>query len=167
MSDIPHPREIAQAALEIIPFIMRVMSAEIRSGGHDLSAGNMGLLGQLNEAPATLGHLATVNRVSAPTMSNTVTVLEERGLVRRVRDTEDRRIVRVEITDAGRKLLKDIDRYTAERISEFLEPLTDDERVTLLSGLRLLSQTFAKAMGSYRPMERIGHGSISEDQDEA
>lgn len=164
MNTSPHPREIAQAALEIIPFIMRVMSAEFRASGYDLSAGNLGLLGQLNEAPATLGHLAAINRVSAPTMSNTITVLEDRGLVRRVRDGHDRRIVRVEITDAGRALLKEVDRFTAERISEFLEPLNDDERVTLLKGLRLLSQTFAKAMGSYRPLERIGNDTVSDKE---
>ena len=48
-----------------------------------------------------LGELAQRERVTAPTMSNTVAALVENGYVSRVPDDGDRRRVYVEITDAG------------------------------------------------------------------
>lgn len=48
-----------------------------------------------------LGELAQRERVSAPTMSNTVGALSENGYVVRIPDEDDRRRVYVEITDAG------------------------------------------------------------------
>lgn len=48
-----------------------------------------------------VGELAHRERVSAPTMSNTVDALVVSGLVVRVPDETDRRRVYIEITDAG------------------------------------------------------------------
>ncbi|WP_243229555.1 MarR family winged helix-turn-helix transcriptional regulator [Microbacterium sp. CIAB417] len=48
-----------------------------------------------------IGELAQRERVTAPTMSNTVAALVEDGYVTRVQDEDDRRRVQVEITDAG------------------------------------------------------------------
>ena len=55
--------------------------------------------------PVTIGGLAAAEQVRVPTMSRLVDSLEARGLVRRVPDETDRRVVRVEATEAGRALL--------------------------------------------------------------
>ncbi len=49
----------------------------------------------------SLGELAQRERVTAPTMSSTVTALLEEGYVTRVQDEQDRRRVQVDIPDAG------------------------------------------------------------------
>jgi DNA-binding MarR family transcriptional regulator len=55
--------------------------------------------------PVTLGHLAEAERVTAPTMSKIVRRLEEKGLVTRTVDVDDRRIQRVSLSRAGAKLI--------------------------------------------------------------
>lgn len=53
----------------------------------------------------TLGDLSAVERVKPPSMTKIVASLEEAGLVSRTTDQLDRRIARVDLTVAGRRLL--------------------------------------------------------------
>lgn len=147
MSTIPSSRDIARHALDIIPYMMRVMSAEMRASGLDISPAQMGLMGMLTVSRYTLGDLATLNHVSAPTMSNSITVLEERGWVIRERSSEDRRVVWVSLSGQGRKVLDEIDDYTRNRISSFVEVLSATEKTALMEGLTLLNRTFKTAFG--------------------
>jgi DNA-binding MarR family transcriptional regulator len=55
------------------------------------------------EGPMTAGRLATRARLSPGAMTALLDRLEERGLARRTRDTEDRRRVLVEVTPELRK----------------------------------------------------------------
>src|SRR5437588_12070837 len=58
------------------------------------------------DGPVTLGELAALESVQPPTMTRIVVALEEQGLVLREADPADRRIARVHVTTAGRKLLE-------------------------------------------------------------
>lgn len=57
--------------------------------------------------------------------------LEKRGLVRRVRDDQDRRHYFVEITTAGKKIIKSFFPGHAARIREVMSRLTGDEQEEL------------------------------------
>lgn len=137
---------VAHSILDIIPLVMRVMAAEIRASGRALSSAHTPLLGMLQYRPYTLSDLAERNSVSAPTMSNTVTAMEERGWVSRRRSESDRRVVWIEITEEGRAALEDIQNHVAKRISGLLSDLTPDEQEQLAVGLRLLRDSFAAAL---------------------
>jgi DNA-binding MarR family transcriptional regulator len=56
--------------------------------------------------PLALGDLAAAEQVRPPTMSRLVASLEAEGLVVRVRDAQDQRVVRVCATPAGARMLK-------------------------------------------------------------
>lgn len=56
--------------------------------------------------PLTLGDLAAREQVAPPTITRAVTALEADGLVIRRIDPTDRRVARVEVTPAGRRLLE-------------------------------------------------------------
>jgi DNA-binding MarR family transcriptional regulator len=56
--------------------------------------------------PMPIGQLATLEQVSAPAITKTVTALEAAGLVRRSRSTDDRRVVLVSATARGRARLE-------------------------------------------------------------
>jgi DNA-binding MarR family transcriptional regulator len=62
--------------------------------------------------------------------------LEQRGLVARDRDPDDRRRQRVALTAAGRALLRDLGPVAERSQSEFLDALSRSERATLVSLLR-------------------------------
>src|SRR5881628_90731 len=56
--------------------------------------------------PLSLTRLAAAEQVSPPAMTKTVAALEATGLATRRRSTDDRRIVLVRATPAGRRLLE-------------------------------------------------------------
>lgn len=54
----------------------------------------------------TMGELAAAEQVTPPTMTRLVASLAEAGLVERVPDPTDGRVVRVHATEAGRRVLE-------------------------------------------------------------
>ena len=83
------------------------------------------------DGPLTLGELAGLERVQPPTITSAVARMEEQGLVLRRVDECDRRIHRVEITTAGRKLLDKSRSRKNAYLERRLHALSDDERATI------------------------------------
>lgn len=139
--------EIAQKILDIIPFVMRVMASEMRRAGFDIAPNQVSLLGILEDGPRTLTELAQLHSVSAATMSNTVTALEERGWVVRRRSEVDRRVVFVELSPEGQHIGDEIDAHTIQRITELLSDLDPREGELLIAGLSILGEKFIASLG--------------------
>jgi len=101
--------------------------------GDNVSDAHFAVLACLRAGRLPIGELAQRERVSAPTMSNTVDALAEAGLVIRVPSEDDRRRVYIEITDAGTAIVtatvQKRDAALATALSEF--DFTDDELRTL------------------------------------
>lgn len=87
-----------------------------------------------------MGELAQRERVSAPTMSNTVDALAESGHVVRVPDENDRRRTYIEITDAGIAVVAATVQKRDAALAEALAELdfTDDELRTLRDASALM-----------------------------
>src|SRR5437762_7983842 len=98
-------RESARDILEIIPLVMRTVAAELRAAGELSAPAHFGLLSLLIERPRMLTELAALQGVSLPTMSSSISAMVERGWARRTAPAEDRRIVMIEATTAGRAAL--------------------------------------------------------------
>ncbi len=95
------------------------------------------------KGPLTLGELASYEGVQPPTVTAAVGRLEQQGLVVRHTDADDRRVVRVEITRAGRTLLaRNRSRKTAF-LAQRLAALTDDERARLAAAVDVLERVLA------------------------
>ena len=73
----------------------------MRSGAHELSRTEVGVLSTLSEGPRRITELAQTEALAQPTVTQLVDKLEGRGLVSRARSDEDGRVVIVEITPAG------------------------------------------------------------------
>ncbi|HKK08538.1 MAG TPA: MarR family transcriptional regulator [Gemmatimonadota bacterium] len=138
-------RTVAGQFLEIIPLVMRMVAADLRGSDRSVRPAHFRLLGALGRRPRTLGELADMQAVSAPTMSNTITTLEGYGWVERRRSEEDRRVVRVQITEEGRSVLRRVRDHMLERTARVLEPLSPDERRRLVGGLGILKRMFERA----------------------
>ncbi|PWT84195.1 MAG: hypothetical protein C5B57_05295 [Blastocatellia bacterium] len=162
-------RETAREILTIMPLVMRTVAAELRSAGEFPAPAHFPLLMMLNEQPRTLTELAGLRGVSLPTMSNSITALVQRGWVRRMPpgampahapsglwsratrgdgrldtiETNDRRIVRVEVTPAGRAALERVARSAEAHLADVLAPLDPLSRRRLQAGLGVLKRVFA------------------------
>ncbi|HEX6498982.1 MAG TPA: MarR family transcriptional regulator [Micromonosporaceae bacterium] len=94
----------------------------------------------VREGPQKLTELAHHQGVSQPGMTQLVTRLERDGLVRRTPGCDDRRVVLVEATDAGRDLLTRRRGERAASLGRLLDRLDDDDRVALRNALPALTR---------------------------
>lgn len=139
--------DAARQILGIIPLVMRVVAADLRHSEHCLMPAQFRLLGMLSHRTWTLSELAEVQAVSLPTMSNTITTLEERQWVTRQRSPEDRRVVLVQLTPEGRAVIEGAHHHAQERIAQMLAPLSDEQRESLQQGLEILRTVFEASLG--------------------
>ncbi|MGB3713858.1 MAG: MarR family transcriptional regulator [Candidatus Promineifilaceae bacterium] len=146
---------LARQILEIIPPVMRMLSADIRGSGHLPSPAQFGVMVTLAYHSCNLSSLADDQGVSLPTMSSTINTLEERGWVRRTRSTVDRRVVIVELTEAGLDQLLIIRCYAEERLMALLGSITDVERDSLTAGLSVMKSIFDVTEGQISQKEGI------------
>ncbi len=82
--------------------------------------------------------LAAAVGISRPTSTGVVTTLERRGWVRRSRTSEDGRLVRVSLTDAGRRKIEHLfPRFNAEEVelTDHLDPQEQERLAALLRSM--------------------------------
>ena len=137
---------LARQILEVVPLVMRTVSAEMRQTDPFLVTSHFRLLWLLRHCSLSLSELAEHQAVSLPTMSNSITILEERGWARRTRSEVDRRVVLIEITDEGRAVLAHVEAQMEQRVAEIIASLDETEQTTISSGLRMLRDMFMKAI---------------------
>ena len=95
---------------------------------HDLTSGQFGVLETLYHlGPLHQGALGDKLLQSKGNISTIITNLEDRDLVERRRDPDDRRYVQVHLTDAGRTLIADIFPDHVQQIVDTFGVLTDEE----------------------------------------
>jgi DNA-binding MarR family transcriptional regulator len=150
-TDHEQPREpkesIPHLILEALPLTMRVLSAQMRDTQHGLTTSHMPVLAALDMRPRTQSELADMMSVSGATMSNTLTALEERGWIERVRSREDRRQVHVHLSDAGKRALHESIAEMEQYILRLFSGLDDAQRARLIDGLIVLRDVFYEALG--------------------
>jgi DNA-binding MarR family transcriptional regulator len=115
---------------------------------YGLSHGEWKVLSSLRRAGPpyrrSAGDLARIADLSTGAMTNRLDQLEEGGLVRRLRDPDDRRGVLVELTDRGRVIWEEALGVQAEKEALFTAALTAREREQLNGLLRRLMLEFEK-----------------------
>ncbi len=100
-----------------------------RDPDNQLSIGAIGVLGALiREGDTTIGRLAACERVQPPSMTRTVSCLEDGGYVVRRASESDGRIVLVSISDKGRETLLADRRRRDAWLARELKKLTPEER---------------------------------------
>jgi DNA-binding MarR family transcriptional regulator len=90
------------------------------------------------DGPLTMRGLAEAMDVSQASATGIVDRMEQRGLVERRRDDEDRRVVRVTLTDEGRRLVSGMTAERRDHLAAMLDTLTDEELAGFLLGSRAM-----------------------------
>lgn len=136
-------RTDAGLAAELRVGVMRLRRrlAGERHPDNDLSLGQMAVLGLLlRRGDLTIGELARLERVQPPSMTRTVTCLEELGTVTRRPHETDGRVVVVALTERGREfVLADRKRRDAW-LAVQLTHLTPEERDALRRAAPILDR---------------------------
>src|SRR3954469_8854466 len=111
-------RETARDILEIIPLVMRTVAAELRAAGELPAPAHFGLLSILSVRARMLTELASIQGVSLPTMSSSISAMVERGWVKRSAPGDDRRVVMIEVTAPGRAALERVSRAAEAHLAD-------------------------------------------------
>src|SRR4051812_40967992 len=81
-----------------------------------------------NEGPRMMRELAEHLTVAVNSMTSIVDGLERKDLARRQRSAEDRRVIRVELTEAGQVMYRSIADVNSRLFRSMLGALTEDEQ---------------------------------------
>jgi DNA-binding MarR family transcriptional regulator len=88
--------------------------------------------------PMSMSAIAEALDISVASATGVIDRMEARGLVKRRRHAEDRRVVLVEPAAGGRKVFGDIDNRRRKGLAVLLARLSDEELTSLLIGHRAL-----------------------------
>jgi len=86
----------------------------------------------LQRGSPTMGELSEAISVPLSTATRMAHWLADNGLVERASDPDDRRIVRIALTDNGRAFLEAVERHMADKAGKVLDCLTGEEQAALL-----------------------------------
>jgi DNA-binding MarR family transcriptional regulator len=116
----------------------------MRSGAHELSRTEAGVLSTLTGGPRRITELAQTEALAQPTVTQLVDKLEGRGLVSRSRSGDDGRVVLVEITAAGSERLEELRAEIRANMREALVDLPDAELTELVHAGETLGSLIEK-----------------------
>jgi DNA-binding MarR family transcriptional regulator len=147
MLTISSPEKVAGELRPLLLRINRRLRREALPTG--ATVGQIALLVIIRDRPGIgVRELAALERMSAPAMSGYVDRLEAAGLVARTPVAGDRRRVGLELTGAGRKLVRSARAMRTEWLAARLRRLTDEQLAALEAALEPLSAILADEQGA-------------------
>ena len=107
----------------------------------DLTPSQRSMLASLeHHGPLRMGELASIEKISAPSISGIVGRLEDRGLVAREADPKDARSTLVRSTPEASSILNTVRQQRSAFLASRMETLTEAEVTTLIDATELLKR---------------------------
>lgn len=136
----PRGERTAGRLLDVTMLLMRSISAHMRQSDRRLAPAQVGILARIGERPCTLSELAQHQAVRLPTISRSISMLADRGLVERSIPEHNRRQTMVRLTAAGRDALAGIKREAERHVDAVLADLSEGERAKVRAAIEVLSR---------------------------
>lgn len=146
------PLDHALRTLGLIPRLYRWAMASVQANhlGRELSLRQLGVLYALREGPLAAGQLARRQRVTPAVITGLLDRLEQRGYVRREADPEDRRRLRLVLTESGREVAQEVRQALAGQMAAQFESASPAELKALDGTLDLLERALV-ALEAHTP----------------
>ncbi|WP_153122982.1 MarR family winged helix-turn-helix transcriptional regulator [Peribacillus tepidiphilus] len=94
----------------------------------------------LEDGDMTIGELSNKMYLACSTTTDLVDRMEKNNLVMRVKDENDRRVVRIHLLDEGKNIIDDVIKKRQNYLKEVLSDFSEDEVLSLQSSLKKLHQ---------------------------
>jgi len=118
----------------------------LRQSSPGISPAQASMLGTIDRAGRpTLGELAAIEQVQPPSVTRIVRTLHASGLVDLIKDPDDGRVMRAELTAAGRRELSGIRQRRTEFLASKLEALPRSEQERVRELVSVLEQILTSA----------------------
>jgi DNA-binding MarR family transcriptional regulator len=150
MSDNERRRLRAQACaariFDLLPLLRRFVTARVTLTGVDLgiSLRQFAALRGIRDGATSPGELARLWQVTPAVITGIVDRVESRGLVRREADPDDRRRLRLVLTEAGLRASDEMERGLTGDLASQLVSASPKALGELERSLELLQRTFAE-----------------------
>ncbi|MFH8466975.1 MarR family winged helix-turn-helix transcriptional regulator [Streptomyces sp. NPDC017991] len=124
---------LAEQLLRLTRRVHRIQKRHLQSRGLGVTPAQSRLLRTLAHygSPPRMADLAERLEVVPRAVTTLVDGLEASGKVRRVPDPTNRRVIRIELTEDGVRVLRELHGARREAAEDILEPLTDEQRAVL------------------------------------
>ena len=96
------------------------------------------------DIPLSMGELCKMANVKMPSMTEVVDRFEKEGVLERIRDNEDRRVVKVKMTAKGKKMHREVLKRRADELTKIFGVLTTQDREKLVDSLKSVSEILTK-----------------------
>lgn len=137
--DIPRDRLIAAIEDMVRAVFGRYLHRGYRPGDIDMTLGQMECLRLIERLGSpSMSQLVDRLQLSPSSVTGLIEALVDRGLVRRVPDERDRRVVRAELTESGHQEREKHRQHVSGRLRTLLGDLPDRDIVRLHLALSLL-----------------------------
>ena len=132
--------QIDHVSSELLPQAALLTRLLFRELGGDLSRTELGLLRTLSDGPRRITELAELEALAQPTMTILIKQLEQQGLVKRERRSDDGRVVLVDLTKKGRAALDDYRGRLRGALGTYLAEISDEQVDRLEAATETLAQ---------------------------
>jgi DNA-binding MarR family transcriptional regulator len=133
-------RQIEYVSYELVPQAALLMRLVLRELGGELSRTELGLLRILSEGPRRITELGELEGLARPTTTILIKQLEQQGLVKKERRSEDGRVVLVDLTESGSVALQNYCDQARDAIDAHLAEISDEQLDALVAATRTLAQ---------------------------
>src|SRR5680860_269520 len=126
--------ELGKALATSVPDRVRhqgISNAQVRAVVHLAEYGTL-----------TMGELAQGLRITTPSTTGLINPLVEMGLVQRERNDEDRRVVRVSLSQKARTMAGQVLSQRRREVEQALEGMSEEARLHFLEGLQRLAGVY-------------------------
>jgi DNA-binding MarR family transcriptional regulator len=94
----------------------------------------------------SINDLTNILKINKSATSRTVDELLNKGYVTRQQDPDDRRYVKIQLTDDGWKMHKQIESTSYQRFTMILEEIAEPERQKAIEGIRMVAEAIQKCI---------------------
>ena len=137
--------------LQIFNMVMKTEEVAIREAAdsqnlsvaemHTVVAGGRG-------GGKTMTTIAGELRINVSTLSIAINKLEKKGCVRRIRNEEDRRVVRISLTAKGRRALDQHEKFYFDMVEEACGSMDEQGKRIFIQSLENMAEFFEKKLDS-------------------
>ncbi len=142
----------AEKYVDELERLLRTVSSIIKRRGRDILSDFditppqfNALLILVNNGNLTIGELGERMYLACSTATDLIDRMERNGLVARVRDANDRRVIRLHVKEKGHQMVDAVLSARKKYLSGILEDLTVDETSVIIEGMRHIEQLMTQA----------------------
>jgi DNA-binding MarR family transcriptional regulator len=132
--------QIDYVSSELLPRAALLIRLLVRQLGGELSRTEIGLLNTLGGGARRITELAELEGLAQPTITILMKQLEKKGLVTRTRQSDDGRVVLVDLTETGSAALEDYRGRLRALLGGYLAEIADEPVEALATATETLAQ---------------------------